>query len=260
MIIRFLLLLILGSISTIHSQEWKQIWADEFDGNELNENNWSFDEGDGCPALCGWGNNELQIYTRKNHRLEDGKLYLIARDEGDHYTSTKITTKNKQTFQYGRFEIRAKLATGAGLWPAFWLLGKNINQVGWPLCGEIDVLEFVGRSPGEIFTSLHTQANHGDNANTKTTAIPNLEERFHIYAAEWDQQSITFYVDNKPVYRFAPKEKTTAVWPFDQPYYLLLNLAIGGDFGGELSEDTVFPQEFVIDYIRVFRKNQMRFY
>ena len=202
---------------------------------------------------CGWGNDELQVYTDKNHRLENGMLYLKAVKEGDHFTSTRINTKGKKTFQYGRFEVRAKLAIGKGVWPAFWLLGNNIDQVGWPLAGEIDVIEYVGRSPQEIFTSLHTKAGHGDNASTKTTRIENIEKDFHVYAADWTKDQIAFYVDGKNVYTFAPEDKNSEVWPFNQPFYLLLNLAVGGNFGGKEIDYAVFPQEFIIDYIRVYQ-------
>ena len=241
------------SLFSLQAQERKLVWADEFDGNKLNLTDWSIIEGDGCPQLCGWGNSELQIYTNKNHRLENGMLYIKAVKEGDHYTSTRINTKGKKSFQYGRFEVLAKLAIGKGVWPAFWLLGTNIDQVGWPLAGEIDVIEYVGRSPQEIFTSLHTKAGHGDYASTKTTRIEDIEEGFHTYAADWTKDQITFYVDGKKVYSFVPKDKSQEVWPFNQPFYLLLNLAVGGDFGGKEVDHSVFPQEFVIDYIRVYQ-------
>ena len=139
------------------------------------------------------------------------------------------------------------------MWPAFWLLGTNIDQVGWPLCGEIDVLEYVGRSPNEIFTSLHTKAGHGDYASTKTTRIENIEEGFHTYTADWTKDQITFYVDGQNVYTFAPNNKNHEVWPFNQPFYILVNLAVGGNFGGKEVDHTFFPQEFVIDYIRVYQ-------
>ena len=247
-----LVAIVLGLYS-LQAQERKLVWADEFDGTELNLTDWSIIEGDGCPQLCGWGNDELQIYTDKNHSLENGMLYIKAVKEGGHYTSTRINTKGKKTFQYGRFEVRAKLAIGKGVWPAFWLLGTNIDQVGWPLAGEIDVIEYVGRSPQEIFTSLHTKAGHGDYASTKTTRIEDIEEGFHTYAADWTKDQITFYVDGKKVYSFAPEDKSQEVWPFNQPFYLLLNLAVGGYFGGKEVDHSVFPQEFVIDYIRVYQ-------
>jgi beta-glucanase (GH16 family) len=241
------------SLYSFQAQERKLVWADEFDENELNQEHWSLIVGDGCPQLCGWGNDELQVYTDQNHRIENGMLYIKAEREREHYTSTRINTKGKKAFQYGRFEVRAKLAVGKGVWPAFWLLGTNIDQVGWPLCGEIDVLEYVGRSPQEIFTSLHTLAGHGDYASTKTTRIENIEEGFHVYAADWNKDQIAFYVDGENVFTFAPKDKNQEIWPFNQPFYLLVNLAVGGNFGGKEVVHTVFPQEFVIDYIRVYQ-------
>ncbi len=244
---------LLFSLITLNAQERSLIWAEEFNGTELNENDWSFQLGDGCPDICGWGNKERQIYTKSNHRLENGMLYLKAKKENDRYTSTRISTKGKKQFQYGRFEIRAKLAIGLGVWPAFWLLGSNIDEVGWPLSGEIDILEYVGRTPQEIFTTLHTQDKNGDFANSKTTAILNIEEGFHVYAAEWNAERIAFFVDGINVYTFAPKERTATIWPFDQPFYLLLNLAIGGHFGGPGVDDSIFPQEFIVDYIRVYQ-------
>ena len=230
---------LLFSFFMLNAQERSLVWSDEFNGTELNEKDWSFELGDGCPALCGWGNKERQIYTKRNHRLENGMLFIQARKENDRYTSMRISSKGKKEFQYGRFEIRAKLAVGEGVWPAFWLLGSNIDEVGWPLSGEIDVLEYVGRAPQEIFTTLHTQDKNGDFANTKTTHIPKIEEGFHVYAAEWDAESITFFIDGVKVYTFAPKERTAAIWPFDQPFYLLINLAIGGHFGGPEVDDAI---------------------
>ena len=138
--------------------------------------------GDGCPNLCGWGNNELQRYTKTNHQLVDGKLIITARKQDSIYTSTRITTKNKKEFQFGRMEVRAKLPIGKGLWPAFWMLGSNIGEVGWPDCGEIDILEYVGKEPKTIFTSLHTRDSSGNTVNTKKTIIDDIEEGFYVYA------------------------------------------------------------------------------
>ena len=235
-----------------NAQNQKLVWAEEFDGQSLEEASWNYELGDGCPNLCGWGNNERQIYTKENHRLEDGKLIITAKKDGDTYTSTRITTKDKHEFQYGRMETRAKLPVGHGLWPAFWMLGANISEVGWPACGEIDILEYVGREPGEIFTSLHTPDSHGNTINTKKTQFPDIEDAYHVYAAEWSPEKIDFFVDDQLVYTFNPEDKTEAVWPFDQPFYFILNLAIGGNFGGPEVDDTIFPQEFSIDYVRVY--------
>uniref|UniRef100_UPI004049E1DC glycoside hydrolase family 16 protein n=1 Tax=Flavobacterium sp. TaxID=239 RepID=UPI004049E1DC len=231
------------------------IWSEEFDGNELNLANWNIVEGNGCPSLCGFGNNELQTYTTQNHTVANGFLTIKSDLENGVYTSTRINSQNKQAFQYGYIETRAKLPVGEGIWPAFWLLGKNRTEVGWPLCGEIDVLEYVGKEPGEIFTSLHTKDSHGQTINTKKTKFENIEAGFHLYAVDWTAEKMDFYVDNQLVYTFNPSEKTQETWPFDQPFYLLLNVAIGGNFGGPKVDDTIFPQEFIVDYVRVYKND-----
>ncbi|THH36543.1 glycoside hydrolase family 16 protein [Neolewinella litorea] len=228
------------------------IWSDEFDGDALDTTDWNFELGDGCPNLCGWGNAEKQLYTRENHRLVDGHLIITVRKEGEAYTSTRITTKDKRAFKYGRIETRAKLPVGQGLWPAFWMLGQNIDEVGWPRCGEIDILEYVGREPGQVFTTLHTEAAHGDSGNSKVSRFADIEEGFHRFAAEWTEKEISFFVDDQLVYTFKPESYTEAVWPFDQPFYILFNLAVGGNFGGHNVDDSVFPQEYIIDYVRVY--------
>ena len=228
------------------------VWSAEFDGETLNKANWNFELGDGCPNLCGWGNNEPQLYTETNHVLKDGFLYITAKKEDSIITSTRITTKDKFEFQYGRVVARVKLPTGTGVWPAFWMLGSNISEVGWPLSGEIDILEYVGREPGMVFNALHTQDSHGNTINTKKTKIEDIEEGFHSYSADWSPEKIDFFVDGKLMYTFAPKERTKEVWPFDQPFYLILNLAVGGNFGGPEIDEKIFPQEFIIDYVRVY--------
>ncbi len=249
----FFLLLVFFTTVQAQKSNRKLVWSDEFDQPTLNLNHWSYKTGDGCPELCGWGNNERQIYTDSNHLIRNGNLVIQARLKNKVYTSTRITTKGKLEYQYGRFEVRAKLPTGQGVWPAFWMLGSNISEVGWPLCGEIDVLEYVGKSPEEIFTSLHTKASHGETINTKTIRFTNIEEGFHTYAADWTQDQIEFFVDGKSVYTFIPKDKSKEEWPFDQPFYMLLNLAIGGNFGGPEVDENIFPQEFIIDYVRVYQ-------
>lgn len=231
----------------------KVVWSDEFDTEVLNEAYWNFELGDGCPELCGWGNNEPQIYTKSNHTLKNGFLHVIIRKEDSIYTSTKITTEKKFEFQYGRLEARAKLPVGKGIWPAIWMLGSNRDEVGWPLCGEIDILEYVGREPHTIFNSLHTKDSHGNTINTKKTKIANIEEGFHIYEMDWSPEKIDFYVDENLMYSFAPKKRTEEIWPFDRPFYLILNSAIGGNFGGHDIDDSALPQEFIIDYVRVYK-------
>ena len=180
-------------------------------------------------------------------------LTITAKLEDSIYSSTRITTKSKFEFQYGKIEVRAKLPIGKGLWPAFWMLGSNISDVGWPKCGEIDILEYIGREPQQIFTSLHTQDSYGNTVNTKKTKIDAIEEGFHKYAVDWTKDKIQFFVDEQLVYTFDPENKTEDVWPFDQPFYMIVNLAIGGNFGGPEVDDLIFPQEFVLDYIKVYK-------
>lgn len=228
-------------------------WEEEFEGTELNDEVWSFELGDGCPNLCGWGNNEPQIYTDQNHRLEDGMLYIKADKEGSQYTSTRIITKDKFEFTYGKIEAKIKLPVGTGVWPAFWMLGSNIDEVSWPQCGEIDIVEYVGRDPDYVFNSLHTASSFGNTVNTKRTKIEDIEEGFHIFEANWTDKKIEFSVDGELLYVYAPTSRSSDRWPFNQPFFFILNVAIGGNFGGPEIDDSIFPQEFVIDYIRVYQ-------
>ncbi len=243
------------SIYFTYSQSSSNIvFSEEFDGSELNKDIWNFELGDGCPNLCGWGNNEPQIYTDSNHTLENGFLRITAKHENNQYTSTRITTKNKFEFKYGRIEARIKLPKGTGVWPAFWMLGSNIDEVGWPKCGEIDIMEYVGREPDHVFSALHTQSSHGDNVtNIKKTKIETIEEGFHLFEADWNSDRIVFSVDGEELYTYKPQEKNVDVWPYDQSFYIILNIAVGGNFGGPQIDNTIFPQEYVIDYIRVYK-------
>lgn len=248
----YLLLLLTGTIGTAQVKKGKLVWEENFDGKTLNESVWNYELGDGCPNVCGWGNNERQIYTKTNHRLEGGKLIITTKKDGDKYTSTRITTAGNKEFKYGYMEARAKLPIGHGIWPAFWMLGSNIKQAGWPLAGEIDILEYIGREPDMVYTTLHTKANHGDKANSKKTLFPDIEEGFHTYGVNWTAEKMEFFVDGKSVYTFVPENKSKEVWPYDQPFYFIINTAVGGNFGGPDVDDTIFPQEFIIDYIKVY--------
>jgi len=249
----FVVLVLISSLNYAQTQKRKLVWEENFDSKTLNRDSWNFDIGNGCPDLCGWGNNERQIYTETNHTLKDGNLIIQAQLENDVFTSTKITTKGKKQFLYGRFEARAKLPVGHGLWPAFWMLGSNISKIGWPKCGEIDILEYIGREPHMVFTSLHTQDSHGETINTKKTKFDTIEEGFHIYAMDWTKDKIEFFVDSKLVYTFQPSIKNDDTWPFYQPFYLIVNLAVGGNFGGPDVDKSVFPQQFSLDYIKVYQ-------
>ena len=247
-----LLLLSFTFLSSCQSDR-QLVWEENFDGNQLQKESWNIITGDGCPDLCGWGNNEKQIYSNENYKVANGFLTISAKKEGGIYTSAKIDTKGKKEFQYGKIEVKAKLATGKGLWPAFWMLGSNINEVGWPLSGEIDILEYVGREPETIFTTLHTKDSHGNSKNTRKDKVEGIEDGFHTYSIDWTQDKIDFYIDDVLFYSFVPENKSVEVWPFDQPFYVILNLAIGGNFGGAEIDDGALPQEFVIDYIKVYK-------
>lgn len=250
-----ILVLLIISTTICFAQQGKRklVWEENFSGTVLNDKVWNFEYGDGCPNNCGWGNNEKQLYTDKNHILKDGNLIINVNKQGDKYTSTRITTAGKKEFQYGRMEARAKLPIGKGIWPAFWMLGSNISKVGWPKSGEIDILEYVGREPHQVYTTLHTQDSHGNSVNSKKTEIKNIEDGFHVYAIEWTKDEIEFFVDEKSVYTFKPEVKNEDIWPFNQPFFFIINTAVGGNFGGHDVDNSIFPQQFIIDYVRVYQ-------
>jgi beta-glucanase (GH16 family) len=249
---KFLILLLVANFCMAQQTKRKLVWEENFSGKLLNEKVWNFELGNGCPN-CGWGNNERQLYGTENHELTKGNLVITAKKEGEKYTSTRITTKGKKEFQYGYFVARAKLPVGQGIWPAFWMLGSNIGEVGWPKSGEIDILEYVGKEPQIVFTSLHTQDSHGNTINTKKTKIEGIEDGFHLYAIDWTKDTIEFFVDDVLVYSFQPPIKNENTWPFSQPFYFIVNMAVGGDFGGPVVDDSVLPQKFTIDYIKVYQ-------
>lgn len=241
---------------TIRAQEGNLLFYEDFKGNSLDTTKWNYELGDGCPELCGWGNNELQFYDKNSVTLQGGYLHITATKKDRRYYSGKITTKNKVEFTYGTVEVRAKLPKGEGVWPAIWLLGADIDEVGWPKSGEIDLMEYVGKTPHEIHTTLHTPASYGDTYTTKVTKIPSIEEGFHVYKTIWTKESISFYIDDKEVYTYAPEQKTPENWPFDKNFYLIINMAIGGNLGGPNVDDTIFPVDFLIDYVKVYKEGK----
>jgi beta-glucanase (GH16 family) len=247
------ILLLSFSFSCAQETKRKLVWEENFEGKKLDETVWNYELGNGCPSICGWGNNERQVYTKINHKLKKGKLTITAKKEKETYTSTRITSAGKKEFQYGRIEARAKLPVGEGIWPAFWMLGSNINNVGWPKCGEIDILEYVGKNPHLVYTSLHTQDSHGETINSKKIVFPKIEEGFHIFAVDWTKDKMDFFVDDKLVYTFQPEVKNENTWPFNQPFYIIINMAIGGNFGGPEVDDSIFPQEYILDYVKVYQ-------
>ena len=234
-------------------------WADEFDGTNVNTTNWTFETG-----ATGWGNNELQNYTNgANAEVKNGILLLTAKKVNDNtavgsYTSTRIITKAKKEFTYGRMEIRAKLPSGRGIWPAIWMLGSNISTVNWPACGEIDIMEYVGYQPNTVHATIHTTSGSGGNGNGSSKTLVTAEEEFHIYGIFWTEKKIVFYTDSQDnvTHTYAPPTKTNDNWPFDKPQFFILNVAVGGNWGGAQGIDnSIFPQTMEIDYVRVYQEN-----
>ncbi|MNQ16519.1 Beta-glucanase precursor [compost metagenome] len=227
----------------------KTLWADEFDVDGApNTAKWGYNTGTGD----GWGNNELEYYTTRpeNIIISNGTLKIKAIKEeymGSHYTSARMLTKGKFSFKYGRAEVRAKLPVGGGTWPAFWMLGANIDTAGWPLCGEVDILESVGNNPNVNHSSLHSPGRSGNTPDTAITTVPNSATEFHVYAADWSAESIKFYVDDKLFYTYA----NSATTPFNQNFFLILNLAMGGNFGGTVDPNFT-TATFEVDYVRVY--------
>lgn len=241
---------IISLFSGAFAQE-QVIFEEDFNGNSLDMSHWNYEEGDGCPNLCGWGNNERQIYDRKYVEVKDGNLVITAVRKDGKYYSGKINSRDKVEFKYGEIEVRAKVGTGKGIWPAFWMLGADVSEVSWPASGEIDILEYVGREPGMVFNSLHTPASHGNTINTKKTKIEGIEEGFHTYKAVWTKDYIEFFVDGKQLYRFTPEKYDDEHYPFRKDFYFLINMAVGGHFGGPDVDDSIFPVKYYIDHIKV---------
>jgi len=236
----------------------KLVWADEFNKPGLPDlSRWKYDVGG-----HGFGNNELQYYLAnrpENARVEGGNLVLEARrekHENREYTSAKLVTKGIAEWKYGRIEVRAKLPKGRGTWPAIWMLGSNFPETSWPLCGEIDIMEHVGFDEGVVHGSVHTEDfNHvkGTQRTGKTT-VSDATDDFHVYAVEWSADQMDFFVDKKRYFSVSRLGKNPEQWPFDQPFYLILNLAVGGNWGGQKGVDeSIWPQRMLIDYVRVYQ-------
>jgi beta-glucanase (GH16 family) len=240
------------------SSKLKLVWADEFNYKGLPDSTkWAYDVGGD-----GWGNNEAQFYTKadtNNAVVGNGFLSIIARKEkheNKEYTSARIVTKGKKNWSFGRVEFSAKLPKGRGTWPAGWMLGSNINTVGWPQCGEVDILEHVGYDPDTIVGSIHsTSYNHTKGTQkTKRIFIKNPYTEFHIYACEWDTNKMVFYLDGMPYLTVLNEHKTEKEWPFNNPMYVLLNVAVGGNWGGTKGiDERIFPVRMEVDYVRVFQ-------
>jgi len=266
----FLLLLVLVLPRLLIAQNdnpligYSLVWQDEFNIDKIDTNKWSFD----TEADPNW-NGEQQYYTtrKENCYLNKGKLYIVAKhekytfnNETREYTSEKLRTKGKANWQYGKIIVRAKLPTaGNGLWPAIWMMPSTNKYGNWPRSGEIDIMEFVGHLPNIIHGTVHTKAyNHIDGTQKGSTIhLSDISSKFHNYSVEWDKEFIKFAVDDSIYFKFANEHKSWEEWPFDQKFYLILNLAIGGSWGGEKGIDNkVFPAIMEIDYVRVYQKDK----
>lgn len=238
------------SIQITVTKTLRLVWSDEFDNNGAPDAaKWNYDIGTGTG---GWGNNELQYYTNRagNVTVANGVLRITATKEnynGSAYTSSRLLTKDKFSFKYGKIEARAKLPAGMGTWPAIWMLGSNINTVVWPACGEIDIMEHRGSELNKIYTTVHYPGHSGSGGLGGNTTIANATTEFHLYSAEWNAAVINFFVDNKLVFSF-PNNNSL---PFNQNFFILINLAMGGNFGGNV-DPSFSTATMEVDYVRVY--------
>jgi beta-glucanase (GH16 family) len=217
------------------------VWSDEFDGTSVDTSKWNFEKGGG-----GWGNNEREYYQSNNATVSNGNLVITVKKEqvgGMPYTSSRMTTQNKFSQTYGRIEARIKMPVGQGMWPAFWMLGNNISTVNWPTCGEIDIMEHIN-TDNLIHGSLHW---NGGNTSQQTTSTP---ADYHVYAVEWDSKQIRFYVDDT----LYDQESTFAIGAFHLPFFLILNVAAGGNWPGQTVDESILPASMYVDYVRVYKQ------
>jgi beta-glucanase (GH16 family) len=245
---------------------WKLVWSDEFNGpngSGVDRSKWVVETGGN-----GWGNHELEYYTDRSQNafVQNGNLVIRAQvekySEPDgvtrSYTSARMKTLGKFSQMYGRFEARIKVPTGQGMWPAFWMLGDDFERVGWPACGEIDIMENIGKEPGIVHGTIHGPGYSGSAGIGDPFGLPGKQrfsDDFHIFAVEWNPDSILFYVDqNMYAKRTTADLKPGLKWVFDKPEFLILNLAVGGDWPGNPDSSTVFPQEMLVDYVRVYQQ------
>lgn len=245
-----------GYLTPTSYPNYTLIWSDEFTGNTINNNNWLFESGNNN----GWGNSELENYTNRiqNTFVSNGNLIIEARKEsygGFNYTSARMITKNKQSFKFGRIDIRAKTPTGKGIWPALWMLGNNIDAVGWPTCGEIDMMEILGHEPNKLYGTLHwgsSAATHASKGSSYVLNGSSFNQQFHVYSMEWKQDAINLLIDDVK-YLTVTNTDIAITNPFNNPFFFIFNIAVGGNWPGSPDGTTVFPQRMIVDYIRVFQ-------
>ncbi len=247
-----------GYTSPLQYPGYSLVWNDEFSGSSLKLNYWNQEIGNGN---SGWGNNELEYYTDspKNIFLSKGNLIIEARKEafsGFSYTSARITTQNKKHFKFGRIDIRAKLPVGKGMWPALWMLGSNIPSVGWPACGEIDIMELIGSYPGRVSGTMHWKSvsgNTGSKGAKYFLPTGDFSQEFHVFSIVWAKDSIKWYVDNHLYMTNTIDNVGAAKYPFNANQFLIFNVAVGGNWPGPPDDNTTFPQRMFVDYVRVFQ-------
>ncbi len=245
----FFILMIIFGMQT-NAQDWKLVWSDEFDSLNINKNNWKFEIGNNN----GWGNNELQYYTNRadNSTIKDGNLLIIAKQElygGKNYTSARLKTQDLKSFKYGKIEGRIKLPAQQGIWPAFWTLGTNINQVGWPKCGEIDIMEHINKV-NYVNGTLHwDNSGHASYGKTITCDVT----KYHVYSIEWNENAIKWFVDGNKYCEINIANNAGGTEEVHNPMFILLNLAVGGNWPGNPDGTTVFPDTMFVDYVRVYQ-------
>jgi len=234
------------------------VWSDEFDGNAVDPTKWGYDLGG-----SGWGNNELEYYTNStdNAYVSSGNLFIQAKQQaqgGRNYTSARMVTKGKQNFNFGRVDVRAKLPQGKGIWPAIWMLGSDIDQNNWPVCGEIDLMELRGQEPNKMLTTMHFGNSFADHrmkgSPDQTLASGNFSDAFHLFSVVRSNNQMRFYLDEKLYYTFSASDASP--YPFNNPFFMILNVAVGGDFLGPTGgpdATTVFPQQMQVDYVRYYQ-------
>lgn len=252
-----MLSLALSVVAMAHISPWKLVWSDEFNRpGRPDPKKWSYEVGY-------IRNHEVQFYTQdrpENARVEGGHLIIEARKDGFQghpVSSACLETTGKANWTYGRLEARIKIPTGKGTWPAFWTLGENISTEGWPKCGEIDIMENVGFEPENSVFTVHSSGKDAEShaSSGANIVVPNLWKEFHVYAVEWNKDRIDWFFDGKKVHSYERDGATNVKWQFDKPQYIILNLAIGGDWGGQQGvDDSIYPSRYEIDYVRVYQK------
>ena len=241
---------------------WQLVWSDEFDqptGSAPDPGKWGYDTGGG-----GWGNNELEYYTTgtNNARIEDGKLVIEARKEdfgNRHYTSARLLTAGKFSQTYGRIEARIKLPSGQGIWPAFWLLGTNISSVNWPACGEIDIMENIGKEPATVHGTVHGPGYSGGKGIGGPVGLTNgtaVSDDFHVFAVVCEPGHLAWFMDDRQYFSLTPSDLPAgARWVFNEPKFIILNVAVGGEWPGNPDSTSTFPQRMLVDYVRVYERS-----